>query len=48
MSREDRKAMVLRDHPDLSLSRQCRLLTISRSSFSPPAQSALTCPGFVP
>jgi len=33
MSREDRKAMILRDHPDLSLSRQCRLLTISRSSF---------------
>ena len=33
MSREDRKAMILRDHSDLSLSRQCRLLTISRSSF---------------
>ncbi len=33
MSREERKAMILRDHPDLSLSRQCRLLTISRSSF---------------
>jgi len=33
MSREDRKAMIQRDHPDLSLSRQCRLLTISRSSF---------------
>ncbi len=33
MSREDRKAMILRDHPDLSLSRQCRLLRISRSSF---------------
>ncbi len=27
MSREDRKAMILRDHSDLSLSRQCRLLT---------------------
>ncbi len=33
MSREDRKAMIQRDHPDMSLSRQCRLLTISRSSF---------------
>ncbi len=33
MSREDRKAMILRDHSDLSLSRQCRLLTIRRSSF---------------
>ena len=42
MSREDRKAMVLRDHPDLSLSRQCRLLTISRSSFyyTPKGESA--------
>ena len=25
--------MITRDRPDLSLSRQCRLLTISRSSF---------------
>ena len=33
MSRGERKAMIRRDHPDLSLSRQCRLLTISRSSF---------------
>ena len=33
MSREERKAMVVRDHPDLSLSRQCRILSISRSSF---------------
>ncbi len=33
MSRGERKAMVLRDRPDLSLSRQCRLLSISRSSF---------------
>jgi putative transposase len=33
MSRAERKAMIQRDHPDLSLSRQCRLLTISRSSF---------------
>ncbi len=29
----DRKAMITRDHPDLSLRRQCRLLSISRSSF---------------
>ncbi len=33
MSRGERKAMVVRDHPDLSLSRQCRLVSISRSSF---------------
>ena len=33
MSRGDRKAMIARDRPGLSLSRQCRLLTISRSSF---------------
>ena len=33
MSREERKAMIWRDHPDLSLSRQCRLLSISRSTF---------------
>ena len=33
MSRGERKAMIRRDHPGLSLSRQCRLLTISRSSF---------------
>ena len=33
MSRGERKAMIRRDHPDLSLSRQCRLLRISRSSF---------------
>ncbi len=33
MSRGERKAMITRDRPDLSLSRQCRLLTISRSSF---------------
>jgi len=33
MSRGERKAMITRDHPDLSLSRQCRLLSISRSSF---------------
>ena len=33
MSRGERKAMIRRDHPDLSLSLQCRLLRISRSSF---------------
>ncbi len=32
MSRVERKTMVVRDCPDLSLSRQCRLLSISRSS----------------
>jgi|TARA_B100001079_G_scaffold98946_1_gene85046 putative transposase len=33
MSRGQRKAMIVRHRPGLSLSRQCRLLTISRSSF---------------
>ncbi len=33
MSRAERKAMMRRDHPDLSLSRQCAVLSISRSSF---------------
>jgi len=33
MSREERKAMITRDGPELSLSRQCKLLSISRSSF---------------
>ena len=33
MSRGERKAMIARDHPGLSLSRQCRVLAISRSSF---------------
>jgi len=33
MSREERKSTIRRDHPDLSLSRQCRLLSISRSAF---------------
>lgn len=33
MSRGERKAMIRRDHPDLSLSRQCEVLSISRSSF---------------
>ena len=33
MSREERKAMIVRDHPDLSVSRQCGILSIGRSSF---------------
>ena len=33
MSRDERKAMIVPDRPGLSLSRQCRLLSISRSSF---------------
>jgi putative transposase len=33
MSRGKRKTMITRDHPELSLSRQCRLLSISRSWF---------------
>jgi len=33
MSRRERKTMIAPDRPGLSLSRQCRLLLISRSSF---------------
>ncbi len=33
MSRGERKAMIAPARPGLSLSRQCRLLSISRSSF---------------
>ena len=33
MSREERKAMIAPGRPGLSVSRQCRLLSISRSSF---------------
>ena len=33
MSREERKAMISPDCPGLSLSRQCQLVSISRSSF---------------
>ena len=33
MSRGERKAMISSNHPGLSLSRQCGLLSISRSSF---------------
>ncbi len=44
MSRGERKAMIRRHHPDLSLSRRCRLLTISRSSFyyTPKGESPAT------
>jgi putative transposase len=42
MSRGERKMMITRDHPDLSLSRQCQVLAISRSSFyyTPKGESA--------
>ena len=42
VSRERRRAMIRRDHPELSLSRQCRLLSISRSSVyhTPQRESA--------
>ena len=42
MSRGERKAMIGRDHPGLSLSRQCQVLSISRSSFyyAPKGESA--------
>ncbi len=33
MSRGERKAMITREHSALSLSRQCEVLSISRSSF---------------
>jgi putative transposase len=33
MSRGERKAMIVRDHAALSLSRQCKVLSIGRSSF---------------
>jgi putative transposase len=38
MSRSARKAMIQRGHPDLSLSQQCSVLSISRSSFYYAAQ----------
>ena len=42
MSRGERKAMIRRDHPDLSVSRQCGVLSIGRSSFyyAPKGESA--------
>jgi len=44
MSSSERKAMINKDHTDLSLSRQCRLLRISRSSlyYTPVGFSAET------
>jgi len=44
MSRTERRAMVVRGHPSLSLSRQCRLLSIGRSSlyYEPKGESAET------
>ena len=44
MSRSERRAMVMRDHPALSLSCQCRLLSIGRSSiyYAPRGESAET------
>ncbi len=42
MSRGERKETIRRDHPGLSLGRQCHLLSISRSSFyyTPKGESA--------
>ena len=42
MSRWKRKAMIQRDHADFSLSQQCQVLAISRSSFyyTPKGESA--------
>ena len=42
MSREERKAMIAPERPGLSLSRQCRILSISRSAFyySPKGETA--------
>ena len=44
MSRAERRAMVERDRPALSLSRQCRLLSIGRSSlcYTPKGETAET------
>ena len=44
MSRTERRALVVRDHRALSLSRQCRLLSIGRSSLydTPRGESAET------
>jgi len=42
MSRAERTAMIARDHPTLSLSRQCELVAVSRSSlyYTPKGESA--------
>ena len=44
MSRSERRALVVREHSALSLSRQCRLLSIGRSSlyYEPKGESAET------
>ena len=44
MSRPERHAMMVRDHPTLSLSRQCRLPSLGRSSlyYTPKGESAET------
>ena len=44
VSRPERRAMIVRDHPALSLSRQCRLLSLGRSSlyYEPKGESAET------
>ena len=44
MSGPERRGLVVRDHPALSLSRQCRLLSIGRSSlyYKPKGESAET------
>ena len=44
MSRSERRGLVVRDHPALSLSRQCCLLSIGRSSlyYRPKGESAAT------
>lgn len=34
MTHEDKKKLIVRDHPDISLRRQCELLDISRASLS--------------
>ena len=46
MSRSERRSMVVRGHPSLSLSRQCRLLSIGRSSlyYKAKGESAETSP----
>ena len=33
MSRAKKRAMIQRDHPDLSISQQCKLVQLSRSAF---------------
>ena len=33
MSPAEKKTLVRRDHPDLSVSRQCKLLKLSRSAL---------------